>query len=184
MKYERGGHHYGNEAPFLFAPFLATILLVSICSGPKNIQYPVSSDEPASQPTPDLLAFRKGAKCQEIMANIQDGYNKMGLAPYDGKYYLIANPLDGSALRVLVLTSREKFEHDVRNFDSKLREKLSKTDVEHFPVRYYRVAQKIEGGGAIVDENIESIALGEKGNGLGCFTSPAPASPAASSSAR
>ncbi len=179
---ERAGHSYQKEALFVFAPLvLSTLLLASFCSDKDSVS-PNPSERPRPQPTPDLLSFREDAGCRELMESIEGAYNKSGLAPYDGKYYLIANPLDGTALRVLVLTSVENFEENVEKFEDKLRKGLSETGVEYFPVEYYRVAKKVEGGGAIVDESVESITIGERGIGPGCFSSPAPAASTASPS--
>ncbi|MBI2031463.1 MAG: hypothetical protein HYT08_02500 [Candidatus Levybacteria bacterium] len=179
---ERGGHHYWNEAPFLLAPFLSVVLLASICSDQKNVS-PAVSNRPVPQPTPDILAFREDADCREVLTEIQGAHNKSGLTPYGGKYYLIASPLDGSALRVLVLTSKEDFKREVESFDANLRDNLSRTNIEYFPVTYYRVGKKIEGGGTLVDESVPSIPKGERGIGPACY-SPAPATPAAAPASR
>lgn len=171
---ERTGNSYQEVTLSLLAPFvLSTLLLSSICSDQGNVN-PVPLGGAVPQPTPDLLEFRENAGCRELMENIEGAYNESGLTPYDGKYYLIANPLDGTALRVLVLTSVENFEENVEKFEDKLRKGLSETSVEYFPVRYHLVAKKIEGGGAIVDESVPSITRGERGNFPGCY-SPAPA---------
>lgn len=179
---ERIGHSYQKEPIFFMAPFvLSTLLFASLCSDKDSVN-PNPSERPRPQPTPDLLAFRNGAQCLEIMETIEDAYNESGLAPYDGKYYLIANPSDGMALRVLVLTSKEKFVREVDKFEEKLRRSLTVADVEDFSVKYSLVEKKTEGGGAIIDESVKSIITGERGIGPGCFTSPAPATPAAAPS--
>lgn len=175
---EREGNFHDSTVSLLIPLIVSTTLLASICSDKSDVG-PPPSDMLVPQPTPDLLAFREGAQCRELMEDIEGAYNESGLAVYDGKYLLRANPLDGTALRVMVLTSREKFEQEVDNFEEKLREGLAETNVERFPVEYYRVAKKIPGGGAIADESVESITIGERGIASGCF-SPTPASPAAS----
>lgn len=179
---ERTGHSYKEVTLSMLAPFvLSTLLLSSVCSD-QSSTIPSPSERPRPQPTPDLLSFREGAGCRELMERIESAYNEKGLAPYDGKYYIKASPLkNGTALRVLVLTSEEKFEEEVDNFEEKLRERLSVTGVEYFPVRYYLVAKKIEGGGAIIDESVPSITKGERGNFPGCY-SPAPANTISSGS--
>lgn len=179
---ERDGQSYKEVTLSLLAPFvLSTLLLSRVCSDQGNVN-PVPLGGAVPQPTPDLLSFREGAGCRELMERIEGAYNERYLAPYDGKYYIKANPLeDGTALRVLVLTSVENFEENVEKFEDKLRKGLSETGVEYFPVEYYRVKKKVEGGGAIVDESVESITIGERGNFPGCY-SPAPAASTASPS--